>query len=67
MENRELSQMLGGLRPELKTIYMSGYTDDAVLRRGVQELGTTFLQKPFSLNSLARKVRETLGPTVSAD
>jgi CheY-like chemotaxis protein len=66
MSGRELSQMLGSLRPDLKTIHMSGYTDDAVLRHGVHELGTTFLQKPFSLSSLARKVRDTLGPTASA-
>jgi two-component system cell cycle sensor histidine kinase/response regulator CckA len=60
MSGRELSQILGSLRPEMKTIYISGYTDDAILRYGVQELGATFLQKPFSLGALARKVRETL-------
>ncbi len=49
MSGRELSQMLGSLRPELKTIYMSGYSDDAILRHGIQEMGATFLQKPFSL------------------
>ena len=63
MSGRELSQMLGSLRPDLKTIYMSGYTDDAVLRHGIHELGATFLQKPFSLGTLARKVRDTLGRT----
>lgn len=61
MSGRELSQMLGSLRPELKTIHMSGYTDDAVLRHGIQELGASFLQKPFSLSTLARKVHDTLG------
>jgi nitrogen-specific signal transduction histidine kinase/CheY-like chemotaxis protein len=63
MSGRELSQMLGRLRPELKTIYMSGYTDDAVLRHGINELSATFLQKPFSLGTLARKVRNMLGWT----
>ena len=63
MSGRELAQMLGSLRPDLKTIYMSGYTDDAVLRHGIHEPGTTFLQKPFSLGTLARKVRDTLGRT----
>jgi len=63
MSGRELSQMLGSLRPELKIIHMSGYTDDAVLRHGIQELGTTFLQKPFSLGTLARKVFDTLQPS----
>jgi PAS domain S-box-containing protein len=60
MSGRELSQMLGILRPDLKTIHMSGYTDDAVLRHGVLDLSTRFLQKPFSLGTLARKVRDTL-------
>jgi len=65
MSGRELSQVLGSLRPELKTIHMSGYTDDAVLRHGIHELGATFLQKPFSLGTLARKVRESLDRTES--
>jgi CheY-like chemotaxis protein len=66
MSGRELSQMLGSLRPDLKTIYMSGYTDDAVVRHGISELGVTFLQKPFSLGTLARKVRDTLVPPETA-
>jgi two-component system, cell cycle sensor histidine kinase and response regulator CckA len=61
MSGRELSQMLGSLRPDLKTIFMSGYTDDAVVRHGVQEDGVAFLQKPFSLATLSRKVRDVLG------
>jgi len=63
INGRELSETLGSLRPDLKTIYMSGYTDDAMLRHGVQEPGVSFLQKPFSLSTLARKVRESVGPT----
>ena len=58
MSGRELSQMLDSLRPDLKTIYMSGYTDDAVLRHGIHGLDATFLQKPFSLDTLAQRVRE---------
>jgi PAS domain S-box-containing protein len=63
MSGRELAQMLGSLRLDLKTIYMSGYADDAVLRHGIPELGAAFLQKPFYLDTLARKVRDTLGRT----
>jgi CheY-like chemotaxis protein len=64
MSGRELSEMLGSLYPDLlKTIFMSGYTDDAVLRHGIHAPGTTFLQKPFALGTLARKVRDTLGQT----
>jgi two-component system cell cycle sensor histidine kinase/response regulator CckA len=62
MSGRELSQMLESLRPDLKTIHMSGYTDDAMLRHGIHELNATFLQKPFRLGTLACKVRDTLGP-----
>ncbi len=61
MSGTELAQTLGSLRPEMKTICMSGYSDDVTLRHGIQELSATFLNKPFSLGLLARKVRETLG------
>jgi len=60
MSGRELAQVLGTLRPDLKIIHMSGYTDDAVLRYGIDHLHAAFLQKPFGLATLARKVRETL-------
>ena len=63
MSGRELAQTLGSLRPDLKTICMSGYSDDVTLRHGVHELSATFLQKPFSLGTLARKVRDTLKPS----
>lgn len=65
MSGRELSEILTGLRPRLKTIYMSGYTDDSVLRHGVQEDGMPFLQKPFNLTALARKVREVMDAPAS--
>jgi CheY-like chemotaxis protein len=61
MSGRELAQILGSLRPQMKTIYISGYTDDAIMRHGVQEEGVAFLHKPFSLTKLARKLRELLG------
>ena len=65
MSGRALSETLARLRPNVKTIYMSGYNDDAVLRLGVKKLGAAFLQKPFSLNTLAREVRTMLGRTVT--
>ena len=58
MNGRELSETLRSLRPDLKVIYMSGYTDDAVLRYGIHGQRTAFLQKPFGLSALARKVRD---------
>jgi hypothetical protein len=42
-------------------LYLSGYTEDAIISDGSIEKGTAFLQKPFTLQSLSRKVREVLG------
>ena len=60
MNGRELSRRLVETRPNLRTLYLSGYTDDATLHRGVLQQGVAFLQKPFSLRMLARKVREVI-------
>ena len=60
MSGRKIAEHLAFLRPELKVLYMSGYTDDAVFRNGVLETGAAFLQKPFTPAALARKVREVL-------
>jgi DNA-binding NtrC family response regulator len=48
------------MRPEMKVLYMSGYSGDAVAQHGILDLGTSFLQKPFSTESLITKVREVL-------
>ena len=57
---RRLADRLVALRPELRVLFTSGYTDDEVVRRGVFEAETSLLQKPFSPETLARKVREVL-------
>ncbi len=57
---RELGTRLAALRPELPILYMSGYTGDDVIQRGLLEPGVPFQQKPFTPQALARKVREML-------
>jgi signal transduction histidine kinase/CheY-like chemotaxis protein len=67
MSGPEVAQRLTRVHPEMKVLYMSGYTDDAIIRHGVRELGTVFLQKPFTSDSLARKVREVLDTPQEAE
>jgi signal transduction histidine kinase/CheY-like chemotaxis protein len=63
MGGRELATRLSQIRPEMKVLYMSGYTDDAIVHRGVLDEDANFIQKPFSPQTLASKVREVLGDT----
>jgi CheY-like chemotaxis protein len=57
---RELAKKLVSLRPGISVLYLSGYTEDAVVAPGALGPGTAFLQKPFTLQNLAKKVREVL-------
>jgi len=60
ISGRELAEHVALLRPEMKVVYMSGYTDDAIIHHGVLEKGVNFIQKPFALLRFAQKVREVL-------
>ena len=58
---RELAEHIRAARPELKVLYISGYTDDDAVRTGSIPPGSKFLQKPFTLGALVAKVKESLG------
>jgi hypothetical protein len=60
MSGTELAKRLALARPDLKVLYMSGYTDDSIVRHGVLESEMAFLEKPFTPESLTRKIREVI-------
>lgn len=60
MGGPKLAEMLQASHPNLKVLFLSGYTDDAVVRHGVLRADVAFLQKPFSPKALANMVRQTL-------
>jgi signal transduction histidine kinase/CheY-like chemotaxis protein len=60
MSGPAVAEALSALRPSIRVLYMSGYTDEAIVRTGVLDEGKPFLQKPFTPLQLARKIREVL-------
>ena len=64
MNGKELADRVRAIRPDIRTLFMSGYTPDVVVHRGVLDEGIALVQKPFTRETLARKVREALeGPS----
>jgi len=57
---REIQQMVVGLRPGIKTLFMSGYTENVIAHHGVLDAGVHFISKPFTESSLSRMVRRVL-------
>ena len=64
MQGTQLAKILSELRREMKVVYMSGYTDDAITHRGLLEAGGIFIQKPLSPHRLAVKIRQVLDDSV---
>ena len=62
MNGRELADRVKQLRPEIPVLYMSGYSDDAILRHGVEAATMQFIGKPFSIKALTSKIRDVLTP-----
>ena len=66
MNGRQIYEKLTQTRPDLRVLFMSGYTENIIAPHGVLEAGFYFVQKPFSLKELARKIREALGDAVAS-
>jgi two-component system cell cycle sensor histidine kinase/response regulator CckA len=63
MNGRDLAKNILSLYPNLKRLFMSGYTADVIAHHGVLDEGVQFIQKPFSMQALAAKVRDVLDET----
>ena len=60
MSGKELADRLKDLKPDLKVLFISGYTDNAIVHQGILDKEVAFLHKPFAPQGLAKKVREVL-------
>lgn len=60
MSGPRLAEQLISLRPQIKVLSMSGYTDHAIVHHGILKDGVNYIQKPFTIDGLAKKMREVL-------
>ena len=65
MNGRELAKKLLSLYPDMKRLFMSGYTADVIAHHGVLDEGVNFIQKPFSIEGLMEKIHQVLSPPPS--
>ncbi len=66
LSGRQVAEKLGATQPDVRVLHMSGYTDDAVVRRGVLDRKASFIQKPFSSDELDLRIRGLLDSDRSA-
>ncbi len=66
MGGPQLAEQLAAERPQMRVLFVSGYAESTILRRGVVDLRTSFLQKPFSLRTLAAKIHQVLESRAAA-
>jgi CheY-like chemotaxis protein len=63
LNGRELAERIASMRPGIRVLFMSGYSNDAVLERGVRASEVEFIQKPFTIDALTEKIRDVLAHT----
>jgi FixJ family two-component response regulator len=66
LSGRELGERMSDIRPGIKVLYMSGYTDQSAFRNGILDKGAELLQKPFGMSTLASKLREVLSAQLAS-
>jgi two-component system, cell cycle sensor histidine kinase and response regulator CckA len=63
LSGKEVAEQLQAIHPETRVLFMSGYTDEAIVHHGIVDSGIAFIQKPFSERALTQKIREVLDAT----